>query len=59
MKGYEGCYNCEHETQEDGAGQHSEKITNREEEGRRVKGVSPIHLAIGGDGTGRQMYSSR
>lgn len=54
MKGYESCYDCEYETQEEGAGKHSKKITNRDEEGRGVEGVSCIHLAIGGDATGRQ-----
>lgn len=55
MKGYESCYDCEYETQEEGAGKHSKKITNRDEEGRGVEGVSCIHLAIGGDATGRQI----
>ncbi len=29
MKGYEGCYDCKYEAQEEGAGKHSKKITNR------------------------------
>lgn len=59
MKGYEGCYDCEYETQEEGAGKHSKKITNREEEGAGVEGVSCTHLAIAGDGTRRQIDTKR
>lgn len=55
MKGYEGCYDCEYETQEEGAGKHSKKTTNRQEYGGGVEGVSCTHLAIGGDGTARQI----
>lgn len=58
VKGYEGCYDCEYETQEEGAGKHSKKITNREEEGGGVEAVSGTHLAIGGDGTGRQIETT-
>lgn len=54
-KGYEGCYDCECETQEEGTGKHSEKITNSVEKGRGVEGVSCTHLAVGGDGTTRKM----
>lgn len=52
-KGYEGCYDCEYETQKEGGSKHSKKITNREDEGKEVEDVFSIHLTIGGDGTGR------
>lgn len=55
MKGYEGCYDCKYEAQEEGAGEHSKKITYREEEGRQVEAMSCTHVAVGGDGTGRQI----
>lgn len=55
MKGYEGCRDCEYETQKEGAGKHSKKITHGEEEDGGVEAVSCTHLAIGGDGTGRQI----
>lgn len=55
MKGYEGCYDCEYETQEEGAGEHSKKIANRVEKGEAVEGVSCTHVAVGGDGTTRKM----
>lgn len=54
MKGYEGCYDCENETQEERAGKHSQKITNRAEEGRGVEGVSCPRLDVGVDGTRRK-----
>lgn len=54
MKGYESCDDCEYKTREEGAGKHSEKITERDEEGEGgVKAV--LRLAISGDGTGRQI----
>lgn len=58
MEGYEGCHDCERETQEEGGNEHSQKITSREEEGSGVKGVSSTHLAIAGDGTGRENDST-
>lgn len=54
MKGYEGRYDCEYETQEEGAGKHSEKITNRVEKGGGVEGVSCTRLVVG-DGTRRKI----
>lgn len=51
MKGYEGCYYSEYESEEEGANKHSEKKTNRVEEGRWVKNVSCSHLVVSGDGT--------
>lgn len=54
MKGYEGCYDSENETQEERAGKHSQKITNRAEEGRGVEGVSCPRLDVGVDGTRRK-----
>lgn len=54
MKGYESCYDCERETQEEGADEHSEKITNGAEKGSQVEGVSCTRPAVGGDGTERK-----
>lgn len=59
MKGYEGCYDGERETQEEGAGEHSEKITDGEEQGRGVEGVSRARLGVGGDGTARQIETTK
>lgn len=51
MKGYEGCYYSEHESEEEGTSEHSKKKTNRAEESRWVKNVSCSHLVVSGDGT--------
>lgn len=53
MKGYESCYDCEYKTREEGAGEHFKKITDRDDDGKGVEAV--FHLAIGGDGIGRQI----
>lgn len=54
VKGYEGCYDCEYETQEERTGEHSQKITNRVEKGRGAEGVSCPRLEVGVDGTRRK-----
>lgn len=51
MKGYEGCYYSEYESEEEGAKKHPKKKNNRVEEGRWVKNVSCSHLDVSGDGT--------
>lgn len=53
MKGYEGRYDCKRDTQEEGADEHPEKITHREEQSQGVGAV----LAVGDDGTERHIYT--
>lgn len=59
MKGYEGCYYSEHESEEDGTNEHSKKKTNRAEESRWVKNVSCSHLVVSDDGTRGEMIEKQ